>query len=105
MHEITLLVRLVKDMSVDVPPVELSCDNQSTLHIVGNPIFVERTKHIEWNFHLVFDKVFKKYIKLRYISTKEHRDTSHNFTNLVSQDIYEKKVFKLGVVNLFITQA
>ena len=35
--EVTWLVRLLKDMSVSIPYVEMYCDNQSALHIARNP--------------------------------------------------------------------
>ena len=46
--EVTWLVRLLEELRVaSMKLVTLHCDNQSTIHIGKNPVFHERTKHIE----------------------------------------------------------
>jgi hypothetical protein len=51
----------------DTSPTTLFCDNQSVIHIASNPIFHERTKYIEVNYHFVREKILNKVIRTAYI--------------------------------------
>jgi hypothetical protein len=46
-------------------------DNQSCVNISENPVFNDRSKHIEIKYHFIRDMVQKGVVKLQYISTDE----------------------------------
>lgn len=46
--ELMWLKTLMKEMGFEVDePMKMFCDNQAATHIASNPVFHERTKHIE----------------------------------------------------------
>ena len=54
-----------------LPPTTIYCDNQSCIKLSLNPVFHNRSKHIEIPYHYVRDMVEKDVIKLEYISTED----------------------------------
>ena len=69
--ELKWLKRLLHQFGFYHPqPMRLFCDSQSAIHIAKNPVFHERTKHVENDCHMVRDAVQAKLLRTVHISTK-----------------------------------
>lgn len=69
--ELKWLKRLLLHFGIHHPrPMRLFCDSQSAIHIAKNPVFHERTKHVENDCHTVRDAVQSKLITTEHINTK-----------------------------------
>ena len=47
------------------------CNNQSCIQLSENPVFHDRSKHIEIRYHFIRDYVQRGVVELQYVSTHE----------------------------------
>nr|XP_016446569.1 PREDICTED: uncharacterized protein LOC107771629 [Nicotiana tabacum] len=70
--EITWLIGLFKELGVDVElHVKLKCDSKAAIQIAANPIFHERTKHIDIDYHFVRERITQEILRTEHVTTKE----------------------------------
>jgi hypothetical protein len=62
---------LVGLFGVQLRPTVIYCDNQSCIKLSENPVFHDRSKHIEIRYHFIRDYVQRGAVELQYISTEE----------------------------------
>ena len=63
---------LLRDFGIFLPqPPLLWCDNVSALAIASNPVYHAQTKHIEVDYHFVREKVLKRDLLVKFISTHD----------------------------------
>jgi len=98
--EIEWLVYLLQDLKVPFEqPSLLYCDNDSAKYIAANPVFHERTKHIEIDYHIVREKLKKGLIHLLSISTTEQ--LADIYTKALGPQSFKNICSKLGFINIY----
>ena len=71
--------------------MKLICDNQAVLHIASNPVFHERTKHIEVDCHFIREKIASGCVATSFVNSNDQL-----------ADIFTKSLRGLGL-NTFVT--
>ncbi|KAF5479538.1 hypothetical protein F2P56_000348 [Juglans regia] len=98
--EIVWLKNLLADFNiVHSQPVLMYCDSQAAIHISSNPVYHERTKHIELDCHVVREKLQAGIIKLFHVTS------NHQIADVLTKALglyqFNHLIGKMGLVNIY----
>ncbi|KAL1190609.1 Retrovirus-related Pol polyprotein from transposon RE2 [Cardamine amara subsp. amara] len=98
--EILWLRQLLPALGIDCSaPITLYSDSLSAIQLAANPVFHERTKHVENDCHFIRDEIVRGVITTKHVSTKSQ--LADIFTKALGRKEFEAFLLKLGVVNLY----
>jgi hypothetical protein len=98
--ELQWILYLLRDLHISCSKLPvLYCDNQSAVHIASNPVFHERTKHLEIDCHLIREKLQAGILKLLPISSQDQ--VADFFTKALLPKTFNVLLSKLGLINIY----
>ncbi|XP_022899321.1 uncharacterized protein LOC111412620 [Olea europaea var. sylvestris] len=96
--ELTWLTQLLGDFQTSTKdPTVIFCDNQVAVHMASNPIFHERTKHIEIDCHFIRDKVADGSVKL--LPVRSNHQLADIFAKALPAPLLFSLLSKMAVIN------
>ncbi|KAK4406515.1 Retrovirus-related Pol polyprotein from transposon RE1 [Sesamum angolense] len=98
--EILWLKNLLKELGFMYDdPVSMHCENKAAIHIASNPVFHERTKHIEVDCHFVREAILSQKICTPFTPSSEQR--ADIFTKALRSKQFNFLSNKLGMIDIF----
>jgi hypothetical protein len=82
----------------EVQKFRLLIDNQSTIELAKNPVFHERSKHIDTRFHYIRDCIEKDMVDVDHVGTDEQ--VADILTKPLGRIKFAEFRLKLGVISM-----
>ena len=100
-YELTWLKQLLQKLRFgNGGQMTLVFDNQAALHIASNPVFHERTKHIEVVCHFIREKIVSGYMTTSFVNSSDQ--LADIFTESFQGPRIQFICNKLGAYNLYV---
>lgn len=100
LKELLWIKGLLLDFGINhTEPMTLRCDNQSAIYLSSNPVFHERTKHVEAECHFIRDFIIKGTISTKHVSSKEQ--LADILTKALGRKEFDIFLYKLGIRDLY----
>ena len=98
--ELIWLKQLLQELRVgNDGQMTLVCENQSIIHIASNPVFHERTKHIEVDCHFIQEKIASGCMTTSFVNSSNQQ--ADIFTKSLRDPRIQYICNKLGVYDLY----
>ncbi|KAF3633189.1 Omega-amidase NIT2 [Capsicum annuum] len=98
--ELVWIKQLLRELKFEeTGKMKLVCDNQTALHIASNPVFHEKTKHIEIDCHFVREKILSGDIVTKFVKSSDQ--LADIFTKSLTSPCINYICNKLGTYDLY----
>lgn len=88
---------LAEATSAEIKPPAILIDNKSAIHLSKNPVFHDRSKHIEIRYHFIRDKVEAGKVKVDHVNTGEQ--LADILTKSLGRVRFQELRAKIGVLD------
>lgn len=97
--ELQWISYLLNDLQVTMKlPITLFCDSKSVIQITENPVFHERTKHLDIDCHVVRDRFKAGFLTPTHVSSKDQ--LADLFTKSLIPTVFRYLCSKLGICKI-----